>query len=310
MKTWQIGVVVAVVLAVAAGAGYFVVSSSGGDVAATVNGVAIPKSEIDAQLEVIKQAQGDVLKDPEQEKRFRDQVLDFLISAELIRQEAKRQGIEVTDKELDEKVDQIKKLFADKDGGFKKALEEQGLTEASLREKIKDQAIGDKMMERMSAGIKVTNKDLKEYFDKNKAQFADPEQKRWSQIVLKTEKQAKDLLADINDGGDFAEIAKENSLDDRSKKQGGDIGLVGAFDLPPELGEGIKDVKVSEVSGVVKGNDGRFYLFRLEEVKKEKQRSFADVKEQVKQLVERNEQQAKFTALLEKLKADAEIDKK
>ncbi len=311
MKTWQIGIIVGVVL-VAAGLGAaFLLTGDSASAAATVNGVDIPESQVDQQLSVIKQQQPQLFEGeggPEQETRYREQIVTFLINAELIKQEAKKVGIKVSDKDVDERVKQVKDLFPEK-SQFEKALADQNLTEEGLRDQIYDQLVADEMMERVTKDIKVGAKEKKAYYDKNKEQFIEPEQRLWSQITVDDKKEAGKVLDELNDGADFAKTAKDKSTDEQTAAEGGDIGWAGPNDFPPEIGDKINDLEVGDVSEVIDAGDGKFVIFKLNDFKKEKQLAYKDVKDQVKEMLKTNEQQAKFGELIERLNKEATIKK-
>ncbi len=311
MKAWQIGIIAGgALIAVALGVVFFLTSEST-SAAATVNGVGIPESQVEQQLSVVKQQQPQLFEGEggkEQEERYREQIITFLINAELIKQEADRVGIKVTDKEIDKRFDQVKDLFPEK-SQFEQALKDQDLTEEGLRDQISDQLVSDKMMERVTKDIKVTTKDKKKYYKENKEQFVEPEQRRWSQITLDNKKEADKVLKELEDGADFAKTAKEESTDKQTSVEGGDIGWAGPNDFPPEIGEKLNNLEDGDISEVIDGGDGRFMIFKLRDFKEGKQQSFKDVEEQVTEILETNEQQAVFSKLIDRLNKDAKIDK-
>lgn len=311
MKAWQIGIIAGgVLIAAVLGVAFFLTSEST-SAAASVNGVDIPESKVEQQLSVIKQQQPQLFEGEggkEQEERYREQIITFLINAELIKQEADRVDIKVTEKEIDKRFDQVKDLFPEK-SQFEQALKDQDLTEDGLRAQISDQLVADKMMERVTKDIKVSTKDKKEYFKENKEQFIEPEQRLWSQITADNEKEADKVLKELEDGADFAKTAKAESTDKQTAAEGGDIGWAGPNDFPPEIGEKLNNLEVGDISEVIDGGDGRFMIFKLRDFKEGKQQSFKDVEEQVAEMLETNEQQAVFSDLIDRLNKDAKIDK-
>jgi len=311
MKAWQIGIIAGVVLiAVALGAAFFLTSASTPEVA-SVNGVDIPESQVEQQLSVIKQQQPQLFEGEggaEQEVRYREQIVTFLINAELIKQEAERVGIKVSDKEIDKRFKQVRDLFPDK-SQFEKALKDQNLTEEGLREQISDQLVADKMMKRVAKDIKVTGKDKKEYYKANKEQFVEPEQRLWSQLTVDDEKEADKILKELKDGADFAKTAKEKSTDKQTAAEGGDIGWAGPNDFPPEISEKTGSLEIGDISEVIKAGDGRFMIFKLRDFKEGKQLAYKDVEDQVAEMLVTNEQQAKFSELIDRLNEEAKIEK-
>ena len=224
----------------------------------------------------------------------------------MIRQEAEKQNITVSKADVDKRIADVKKVFKT-DKQFQEALQQQGLTEGELDEKIREQAIAEKMLKKVTGTIKISNKELKKYYDENKAQMVDPERKQWRHILVKKKSKADELRAELEGGADFAELAKENSVDEGTKENGGDLGLRQDTDFPPEISAGLKDIPVDGFSEPIKGPDG-YHVFQLTEIRPEQEKSFKEVKGELKQGLEREEQRKKFTEWLEKAKKKADIE--
>jgi len=307
MKKWQLAAVGAVALiVVAAVAGVFILGKSGS--AATVNGVGIPKSDVERELANYRKQQPAIFSGPngkEQEKQARGQALDMLINAELIRQEAEKAGVKVTAQQVDARMAQIKKMFPDP-AKYKQALKDQGLTEAALRERFESQLLAEKMLVQASGAKTISDKEVKAFYEKNKAQMMEPEKKRWRQILVKDKAKADDLLSQLKDGADFEKLAKANSIDEATKNNGGDLGLRQEADFPPEIATALKKVppKANELSEVIKSQDG-YHIYELSEIKPAQQKTLDEVKGQIKQFLTRQ----KGIAWLDKVRKKAKIVK-
>ncbi|PLX19210.1 MAG: hypothetical protein C0601_02505 [Candidatus Muiribacterium halophilum] len=129
--------------------------------------------------------------------------------------------------------------------------------------------------------VNISEKDLKDYFDKNKDMYVEEEQVHASHILVKTEKEATDLEKRIKNNEDFAKLAKEYSQDPGSKDKGGDLGwfkqgqMVGPFDKK------VFSMKVGTISEPVKTNFG-YHIIKLMDKKEKKEKTFAEVKDQIK----------------------------
>jgi parvulin-like peptidyl-prolyl isomerase len=86
---------------------------------------------------------------------------------------------------------------------------------------------------------------------------------RVSHILVKTQQEAASLLTKIQQGGDFAELAKQYSIDPSSKDNGGDVGFFSRGDLMPEFEAAAFKLKVGEISGIVKTKLGYHIIKRL-----------------------------------------------
>jgi foldase protein PrsA len=282
-----------------------------GKTAAIVNGHKIYQSEIDKQIDLIKNQQPKAFegeKGKSLEKNFRERILDSLITAELIREEAKKAKIKSTNKEIDKKISQVKNIFSNDEKKFEEALKRQGLTLAEYRKKVGDQIILEKMVSKITANIKISDKKVREFYDKNKSQFVDPEQYHLRQIFLKDKKKADSTLKEIKEGADFVEKAKALSEDPTTKDSGGDLGFRPINQFPQQVSSIIKKLSIGEVSDVV-DMQGNYYIYRLEEKKPSRQKSFEEVKSQIKQRLQVEEKRNKFLKWVEELKKKAKISR-
>lgn len=304
MKKWRVAAVILVVSLLA------VILAGCLKTAATVNGVAIPQTDVDEQIAELKKQQParyDGEQGQEQEKNDRELILEQLIAAELIRQEAAKRGIKVSDKEVNDKLDQVKKIFND-DKKFEEALRQKGMTVEKYKEKIKDSLISEKVVSILIKGITVSDAEVKEYFDKNASEYTDPEQLRVRHILVKSEDKAKQALDQIKAGDDFSEKAKAVSEDEATKSTGGDLGYRLLNQFPPAQSSALKVLGVGQVSEVIKDDQG-YHVFKVEDKKEARQKSFDEVKDEVKQRIIIDRQREKFLSWLEGLKKKAKIEK-
>ncbi len=198
--------------------------------AATVNGVAIPKSRLDTGVQAAA-ARGA----PDNEDT-RKRVLDGLIADELLAQEAEKTGL---DKHAD-----VRQQLDD----ARKAI----LAEAFAMEYIKNHPISEDT--------------LKQEYDNLKAKRAFTEY-HVSQIMVKKEDEAKAIVAQLNKGAKFEKLAKEKSKDPESAKNGGDIrGTHKPQEFAQYFGqpyaEAVVSLKVGQVSAPVQSQFG-WHIIRL-----------------------------------------------
>ena len=199
--------------------------------------------------------------------------------------------------------------------------EEQGMTE---KEPFKTQLwfntinfLANAYLAQINSTLDIDNDDVIEYYDKHKGEF---EEKRVAAIYLEYDPlpdlvkdrepvkeqdawaKAEKLLADIRNGADFAELAKDHSADAGSKDKGGDLGFFSPDDqsLSPEIKKAIFALSEGQISTPVK-DGGRYYLFKVTEVKA---RPLDDVRAAVLQKV----QTAKLQERLEEIRNSVKID--
>lgn len=151
-----------------------------------------------------------------------------------------------------------------------------------------------------------SEEDVQAYYDQHKDEFTQPERKRYSIIQTKTEADAKAILDELNNGGDFAAIAKEKSTDVISKRNGGDMGWMDDSATVPELKDaGLKEK--GQLSGVIKSSVG-FLIARLDDIQPEQVKPLADVHAQIADKVKQEKAMDAYYALQQKVSDAASSD--
>jgi foldase protein PrsA len=288
-KPWMyISIGLALLLVIALVKPPFAGSSASNETVATVNGVAISKDKLfDSMAELGGK-----------------QTLDNLIQDELVTQAADKAGIKVTDADVDKEIASIKARFPS-ETEFESALQQANMTLDDLKKQTPMQLRIRKILEPQVID-KVTDADVKKYFDENKASFNTPLQVRASHILVATEKEANDILAELKAGGDFAAIAKAKSTDPGSKESGGDLGFFGAGAMDPAFEKAAFALKKDELSAPVKSSFG-YHIIKVTDRKEAKTATFEEEKAKIKdQLISQKVSELSTTWLAD-LKAKAKI---
>jgi parvulin-like peptidyl-prolyl isomerase len=184
-------------------------------------------------------------------------LFDDFVDEKILLQAAKDMKTSLT---VDEQKDYLAKLTRESwSDGRKNLLDEleyEPLLEKLLIEKYLAQKI-DK--------IDVKNEEVKEYYELHKRDFLRPERVRVSQILLKTEGKAVEILERVKTASReaFREIASEESIGVEASK-GGEMGLFEMGQLPFEMEKVVFALKVGEISPVVESSYG-YHIFRLDE---------------------------------------------
>lgn len=134
--------------------------------AATVNGNSIPDSEITRIVMAQEQLMGSPSKN--QKDAIRNNVIEKIIDQTLLLQEAKKQGITVSDQEITQKYNDLKKKW-DLNSETQKSLKAQGFTESNMKDKAKDQLIMDKLSQSL---IQVSDQQIKDYYQSHLYEFS------------------------------------------------------------------------------------------------------------------------------------------
>jgi foldase protein PrsA len=241
-----------------------------------------------------KQTDADFKKQCQQQyDQLRDQVLGLLISFEWIKREAEEQGVEVTDEEVKKSFEQQKKQSFPKEADFQKFLDQSGQTVEDVMLRVRLDALSNKIRDKVTKGKdKVTDAQIKEYYEKNKAQFAQPERRDLHIVLTKTKAKAEQAKAALENGQPFKKVAKQYSIDDASKAQGGKLPAVAKGQQEKAFDTAIFGADKGKITGPVKTQFG-FYVFKVDKINAASQQTLEQAKATIKQvLASQNQQKA------------------
>ncbi|WP_092999437.1 peptidylprolyl isomerase [Rhizobium sp. NFR07] len=148
-----------------------------------------------------------------------------------------------------------------------------------------------------------TDEEVKARYDKEIAGLPKQEEIKAAHILVKTEDEAKAIIADLDAGKDFAAIAKEKSQDS-NKDEGGDLGWFGPGRMVPEFEQAAMALEKGAYTKTPVKTQFGFHVIKLEDKRDAPPPPFEQVKDQVKQLVMRD----KYVAMIDKAKADQKIE--
>ena len=221
------------------------------------------------------------------------QAVAYLVQRQEYASEAEKLGIQVKDTQIAKKVDQVRKqYFSDNQAKFVQGLKAQGYTEATLREELRSQLLTEGIYDKVTAAAKVTDADVKSYYAKNKANYSVPESRAVRHILVKTKAEADRIRAELVSGGDFAALAKANSLDPGSKDQGGKLTVSKGQTVAP-FDKAAFSLETNEVSEPVKTQFGYHIIQPLAAVKAGSVTPLSQVQDQIRtQLVSQKKNDA------------------
>ena len=279
------------------------------DAVAVVNGNEIARSDYEALISQAKKSYLNQKRDfpaagSQEFQTLRNQAVQFLVQREQFSQEAENLDVDVTDKAIDARLEQImKQYFGGDKKKYEKQLKEQGITETQVRNDIRAQIVSEKIFAEVTGEVKVTDDKIKEYYEKNKAQYSQPESRDVRHILVKTKAQADDLYTQLEGGADFAALAKKFSDDTGSKANGGKLTIskgqtVAPFDQTAFL------LKTNDISKPVKTEFGYHIIQPLGAVKAAKVTSLAEVKESIKQQLQQTQKNEAMTKWVDDLKKE------
>jgi parvulin-like peptidyl-prolyl isomerase len=279
------------------------------DAVAVVDGQQIARTDYEALISQAKKSYKNQKREfpaagSQEFQTLRNQAVQFLVQREQFEQEASDMDVDVTDKQIDARLEQImKQYFGGDKKKYEKQLKEQGLTEKQVRNDIRAQIVSEKIFEQVTKDVKVTDADIKAYYTKNKAQYSQPESRDVRHILVKTKKQADDLYAQLQNGADFAALAKKFSEDTGSKANGGKLTISQGQTVAP-FDETAFRLKKNDISKPVKTEFGYHIIQPLSETKPAKVTPLKDVKESIRQQLQQTKKNEAMTKWVDDLKKD------
>lgn len=284
-------------------------SDEGGEAVAIVNGEEIPAEDLETRFSAMSEnpqfsQQLEADDSGAMEKQLKSQILNQMIQVELLRQGADDLGVEVTDEDVAEQRSEIEDRLEEQGTDLETAMEQQGLDEEDLEEELETAALQQKVVAELTSDDEVSDEDVAQYFEDNPQEF---ETAQARQIVTETEEEAQQALERVEGGEDFAAVAEDVSIDDRTASEGGDLGEVSRSDLQmqPALAEAIfETAEPGELVGPIETQQG----WHVIEVTERTQDELADVEGQIRQnLVTQAENEA-LTQWLDEQVQNAEVE--
>jgi parvulin-like peptidyl-prolyl isomerase len=157
-----------------------------------------------------------------QYKSLQQEVLGFLISSAWVLGEGSSLGVNVSDKEVKKRFNQIKEQQFPKGAEFEKFLATSGQSVSDLLLRVKLNLLSAKIQQKIvKSKAKVTQADISKYYNEHKQRFEVPEKRAVNIILTKTAAAASKAKGDVASGKSFASVASKVSIDPLSKSKGG-----------------------------------------------------------------------------------------
>jgi foldase protein PrsA len=220
----------------------------------------------------------------QQYDQFKSEVLGFLIRSTWLDQEALKQKVKVTDKEVQKQIDDIKKQQFTQKGSYEKFLQTAGLTNEDVLFQQRVRELQNKITQKVTKGKdKITDAQVADYYEKHKSQFATAERRNVRIVLTKTKDKAQQAKSALDSGQSWKSVAKKFSIDQASKNKGGELeGGVAKGQQEKALDTAIFAADKGKLTGPVKTQFG-WYVFEVEKVTKGKQQSLDESKANIKQ---------------------------
>ena len=300
-------------------------------VAAVVNSEAITLRDVLAQTQMEEddlknqQANGKITNDERKERirARRNTVLDSLIETKLILQDYKKKGYNFPDYYFDrEERQKIRDQFGGDRQALVKTLEERGQTLADWKKYVRETFIVQQMrIINAKRYITISPHMIEAYYQQHVRDFLQPDRVKMRMIYLapgsseNVEATAKEVLAQVESGTDFADLAKKYS--DYNRAGGGlfqdNNGWAEREGLKSDLAEVAFQLRPGQSSGLIAlpTADGKsaYYILNVEEVKKATVTPLSSIRDAIENTLQAAESEKVQRDWIDRLKRDAYIEK-
>ncbi len=245
-------------------------------------------------------------------------LLEDMIDRKLQLDAAKNAGIEVSDKELDDAMADIRKRNGVDEKEFASTLAQQGLTVAQYRRELRQQITLSRMFDKyVRSGISITDAEIRSYYERNQKEFAQPEELRLSQLVFplpdkptaaeiaKAEDSAQAAVGRLHKGVDMQDLVQELATP-ATRDQDGDLGYSQRDQLLPAMQTAVASLKIGDVSAPFRCTGG-IRVVQVTDIRTP-EKSFAQVKDTITDRLYQQKLMNTYRTWLQSLRTDAHIE--
>ena len=249
----------------------------------------------------------------------RDAVLERLIEQELLYQKASRNDVSVPDKEVETEFETMKKGFPSP-RDFGEALRQNGVSETQFKEQLRRSLVVTRFVEREVVGdLKVTDEDVRRYYDQNPVEMNRPEAVHLAQILVRVAPDAsqesrttarqkiEEILKEVRAGGAFGDAARRYSEGPEATKEG-DTGWMARGKGPPAIVQAAFALQPGQTSDVIESRLG-FHILKVLEKRPEGPIPFEEAKDAIRAKLVGRERAGKIHAYVEQLKDKARVER-
>jgi len=305
MKRFRVGII-AVLIILTFGLTGCSTSILGGEWIVKVDGERVSEEDFNVRMADAKEvyAKQGLDFESEQGKPYLDQlkaqVISRLVEGRIIAQEVDTLKLDVNSPEVTEQMDSLKAGFGDDQTKFQDVLKQQAMTEQELVNFVT-------LYVDVTKDVTVGDSEIEAYYEKNKGQYGQPEQVQARHILVETEQEAKDIIAQLNAGANFEQLAQEKSIDG-SKEVGGELGYFGRGEMVPEFEEAAFAQAVGTWSQEPVQSQFGYHIILVEDHKQASAPSLTEIRADIEEAALNEAKDAKFQAYYDELSQKSEVE--
>jgi parvulin-like peptidyl-prolyl isomerase len=226
---------------------------------------------------------------------IKSDLLNRLIEDRVMLQEAKKEKLGIDEGRIKAKINEIKKNYPT-DSAFQQDLMKQGLTQADVENKIREQFLMFQIIEqKVRSRISVKPDEVTKFYDNNKNEFYSGEERELEAFALENEDLAESFAYNLKSGKASVDLAGRYPFTVNS------FSAIKGEDLKKEIEEAVFKLGINEVSDVVKVDD-KYYVFRLLSIIPPRQHSLAEVQTKIQTFLFEKKMQDELAKWIDELK--------
>jgi peptidyl-prolyl cis-trans isomerase C len=288
------------------------------DVLARVNGETITLKEVNDFITNLEGRAGGPVP-AEQRAQVVRGVIDQMVGYKLLLQEAKARNVNVSDAEVEAKIDEVRKQFPSEDL-FMQTLISRNLTLDRMRSDARGEIAISRLIEKEIADkIAVKPEQVEDFYSQNPEQFKQPERVRASHILIKfpenadasartqARTKAQQILKDVKAGKEFAALAKQHSQDPGSAVNGGDLGFFQQGQMVGPFNDAAFSLKPGAISDLVESEYG-YHIIKVAEKQPGRTVPLDEVRDKVEQFLQHQNRESQTDAFVKALRAKGKVE--
>lgn len=258
-------------------------------VVARVGDRVITQADLDLQFELfLRQNTGGAALSDEvraQLAGLKKQYLERMVQDAVVVQAAERLGLAPDEATIDRRVEQAKQRLSG-DEAFLAALKQYGIPDVATYRRMTYDAMAYKaLIDWLRRNLRISEAALRALYLIDRAAYAEPEQICTAHILVPSREEAEAVIARLQAGEDFAELARELSQDPGSGPRGGDLGCVALGRFVPEFERAALALEPGQISQPVETQFG-WHVIRLNDRLPARVRPFEEVRDQIRAEIE------------------------
>lgn len=232
---------------------------------------------------------------------MKEKVLDMLVDIKVQEKEAVKSGLTATEEEIEAEVKKARAYF-DTEEKFNEFLTSQKMTMEYLRDTIRKDILVNKLQEKLTTGVTVTDQEVTDYYGSNQDQFISV---KVSHILIENEEEAKKMLERVKAGENINDLAFQFSADPMAKEDKGVIDYFRKGKMLEAFETAAFALKPGEISELVKTDYG-YHIIKLEDRKFDK---IEDIAAELKISMIKTKKDKAYQDLIEEMRTKAQIKK-